>query len=135
MPRLAKDQVKDREEFMKDIIRRDPKISMQKANDEFQKKFKSTMRPQRVYALKKMVTEELDKKGAGKTARPTMAPLRRDPENPPSNAGSQRLTLLEFENGDDIVARRVIELLRAKGLFTGEVASHGAGFVVVRMPD
>jgi hypothetical protein len=133
MPRLAKDQVKVREDFMKEIIRKDPKISMQKANDEFQKRHKSTMRPQRFYALKKIVTEEIEKGGA-KTMRPSIAPLRRDPENPPG-AGSQRLTLLELENGAEVVARHVIELLRAKGLFTGEVASHGAGFVVVRMPD
>ncbi len=77
MPRLTKGSTEERENFMLEIFRRTPGLSIPKANAEFTKKFGSMMRNKRVYELRRVAgaktTTGPETVAARKPHRPTTA--------------------------------------------------------------
>lgn len=60
MARIPRTEVKEREQFMKELFLSSPELPMPQANTKFYERFGSKMRPQRVYAIRASVKTQLE---------------------------------------------------------------------------
>lgn len=56
MPRISKGSSDEREAFMLEIFKKNPSLSVGKANEEFKKKFGSMLRNKRAYELRRVAS-------------------------------------------------------------------------------
>lgn len=132
MARLPKDEVEKREDWMKALFRKQPELSMPKATAQFKTQFGSKMRPQRVYALRRLVNDEL-KNGiptGGKSSKPPVdgtVSAHRNPEN----KSASHFQLVNVPDGNEKVAADIVHSLVKEGLLAGKVNFIGKGYIVV----
>lgn len=128
MPRLPRDEVALREDFMKNMFRKDPEMSQPKATAEFAAQFGSKMRPQRVYALRKLVRDALAVEAVGgqRTAPPSLS-------RSPAVGGAGAMTLVTVPDGSELLACEIVTKLAGAGIVRGTVKGSGVGYVVIEM--
>jgi hypothetical protein len=153
MPRLKESEVAEREGWVLEKFRSDPRISAPKMNKLLKERYKNTMRAKRIYELRDAVLDELGwKKDAGGTPQPpkekkngkgkgkgkhvqpetnvpALSQANRIDEEPASPFSSW---LVPAEGIEDAVSfQRKLNALRDKGATTLKVDSFTERYVVV----
>jgi hypothetical protein len=64
MARIKKDLANEREQYMLEIFKKNPKLSVAKANAQLQEKFGQMMRAQRAYEIRTIARKEVETSGS-----------------------------------------------------------------------
>ncbi len=122
MARLPQEEVEFREEWLRQLFTKDPELSMEAANEKITEKFGISMRPQKIYEIRRIVRAEL--KGGAQF----MVPAARR-----ATKIEHRVEAIPVPIGSEEAVAQVVEFLADRGMFGGQVASIGEGYVVVTM--
>lgn len=132
MARLEKDEINKREEFIRSLFLAEPRLSMPKANDRLYEKFKSRMRPNRIYEIRDEVQQQLAKFHKATQVKPEEGVAARNgPWTQTVTKEPEKASLVSVGTGNEEIAKRVIDTLKNSGLFSGRVEHTFSGYLVV----
>ncbi len=153
MARLPKDEVQEREQFIKELFLANPTLPMPQANTKFFERFGSKMRPQRVYDIREQIQTQLDNKVApkditltpaknrkenqmtrkkkSKTAKQTSKPPTAVPAARGAVVPNQEVKLVPVEAGHESAVADALTKMKKLGAFKGRVDHQGPGYLVV----
>lgn len=131
MPKLKKPDIARREEFVRGLFRKNPKLAVGKVNDALKKEFESAMRTNRVYEIRK----EFEGGVIPRAAAPKNAPAKpiTSAARAPAAISTTLPQVVKFSANESAadVLDKTLRQLRAAGLTNLEVSHKTETYAII----
>lgn len=123
MPRLTNEEVSKRENFLRQVYKDNPDISIPKANEKMKEKFHSMMNAKRAYQLRSEVLGDAPAKKSEPKIRAEPQPRARARGSMPTASGSVGKLVLAVNATEDKLTflEQVLTLLRNAGISNPQI--------------